>query len=139
MSHPIEIYIQDCVMFISRVQCSDGLLSLFPHGFILTIIAIIFDSLVNKQFVHVKIAYSCSSVITLIADMSDISMNRFMFFQWILCIMFVATLITIKFYVCVHFLFVRLKAFSFKKYFPTFQTLKLFIAGDFQMSYLMLL
>ena len=81
MSHPIEIYIQHCVMFISRVQCSDGLLSLFPHGFILTIIAIIFDSLVNKQFVHVKIAYSCSSVITLIADMSDILMNNFMFFQ----------------------------------------------------------
>ena len=104
-----------------------------------TIIATIFDSPVNKPFVHVKIAYSCSSVITLIADMSDIFMNNFMFFQWILCIMFVATLITIKFYVCVHFLFVRLKAFSFKKYFPTFQTLKLFIAGDFQMSYLMLL
>ena len=104
-----------------------------------TIIATIFDSPVNKPFVHVKIAYSCGSVITLIADMSDIFMNNFMFFQWILCIMFVATLITIKFYVCVHFLFVRLKAFSFKKYFPTFQTLKLFIAGDFQMSYLMLL
>ena len=125
-------------MFITCAQFSDGSLMPFATWFY-TIIATIFDSPVNEPFVHVKIAYSCSSVITLIADMSDISMNRFMFFLWILCIMFVATLITIKFYVCVHFLFVRLKAFSFKKYFPTFQTLKLFIAGDFQMSYLMLL
>ena len=125
-------------MFITCAQFSDGSLMPFATWFY-TIIATIFDSPVNKPFVHVKIAYSCSSVITLIADMSDISMNRFMFFLWILCIMFVATLITIKFYVCVYFLFVRLKAFSFKKYFPTFQTLKLFIAGDFQMSYLMLL
>ena len=63
-------------MFISRVQCSDGSLMPFPTWFILTIIAIIFDSLVNKQFVHVKIAYSCSFVIALIAGMSDIFMNN---------------------------------------------------------------
>ena len=80
MSHPIEIYIQHCGMFISRVQCSDGSLMPFATWFY-TIIATVLDSPVNKPFVHVKIAYSCSSVITLIADMSDIFMNNFMFFQ----------------------------------------------------------
>ena len=66
-------------MFITCAQCSDGSLMPFATWFY-TIIATIFDSPVNEPFVHVKIAYSCSSVITLIADMSDISMNRFMFF-----------------------------------------------------------
>ena len=62
-------------MFISRVQCSDGSLMPFATWFY-TIVATIFDSPVNEPFVHVKIAYSCSSVITLIAGMSDIFMNN---------------------------------------------------------------
>ena len=66
-------------MFITCAQFSDGSLMPFATWFH-TIIATVLDSPVNKPFVHVKIAYSCSSVITLIADMSDISMNRFMFF-----------------------------------------------------------
>ena len=39
----------------------------------------------------------------------------------------------------VHFCLCVFRPFPLRNFFPTFQTLKLFIAGDFQMFYLMLL